>query len=213
MDRHTREATLRTMEHYLPGLVSGLNQAGRVKIKAGVRSMDIFLREGRNPSTGSTFNFFEFRWSGKKEKYQKLRCFLGNRFVPGISDSLRQNLRYVLEPLGVELVWSGMDMAAVGFFDDIIQKIKKCDFCIFDNRLTDEKPNVYIEVGITYALEKPFILANFKGNRLPVPSDLTHILNIPYTHYKDLCTTLYCHLPIFLRDVGLRKTSSSRSAN
>jgi hypothetical protein len=83
-----------------------------------------------------------------------------------------------------------MDMAAVGFFDDIIEKIRTCDFCIFDNRLAEEKPNVYTEIGIASALGKPFILANYKGNHQPIPSDLTHILNFHYASYKELCTNL-----------------------
>jgi hypothetical protein len=78
-------------------------------------------------------------------------------------------------------------------------------FLYIDNRLADEKPNVYIEIGIAYTLGKPFIFGNHKRNRLPIPSDLRHIMNIDYTHYKDLCTTLYCNLPIFVRDTGLRK--------
>ena len=120
------------------------------------------------------------------------------------------NLRYVLEPSGIELVWSGMDMVAVSFFDDVVEKIRSCDFCIFDNRLTARKPNVYIEVGIAYVLGKPFILANYKGNSARIPSDLTHILNIDYAGYKDLCKTLYFNLPLFLRDVGLRRPLQSR---
>jgi hypothetical protein len=198
------------MEKHLPRLIVGLNHSGKVKLDVGPRCLTIFLREGRNPSSGSSFSLFEMKWSGKEQR-KRLRCFLGNRFVPAISDSLRMNLRYVLEPSRIDLVWSGMDMAAVGFFDDIIEKIRTCDFCFFDNRLADEKPNVYIEIGIAYALGKPFILANYKGNHRPIPSDLTHILNIQYASYKDLCTTLDFNLPIFLRDVGLRKSVSARS--
>jgi hypothetical protein len=114
------------------------------------------------------------------------------------------NLRYVLEPSNINLVWSGMDISAVGFFDNLVKKIRMCDFCIFDNRWASEKPNVYIEAGIAYALHKPFILANFQENRVGVPSDLTHILNLPYKSYEDLCRTLYFQLPIFLRENNLR---------
>jgi hypothetical protein len=224
MDRHKRERTLRAMKKNLPALVDGLNRFGQVKLDLGPhypsRYLTVFLRQGHlaNPSSGSSsksfeksFNLFEMKWAGK-EHGRKLRCFLGSRSVTNISDSLRINLRYVLEPSRVELVRSGTDMAAVGFFDDIVEKIRTCDFCIFDNQLAEEKANVYIEVGIAYALKRPFILANYKGNRLPIPSDLTHILHIPYTNYKDLCRTLYFNLPLFLRDTGLRKPLSSRSA-
>ena len=162
----------------------------------------MFLREGRDPRSGK-FNLFEIQWRGRR-KARKLRCFLGHRFLKAVSDSLRMNLRYVLEPSNIELVWSGMDMVAVGFFDDVVRNIRSCDFCIFDNRWANEKPNVYIEAGMAYALRKPFILANYYGNRLGIPSDLTHILNIPYKSYADLCRTLYFNLPVFLRKTALR---------
>lgn len=209
------------MEKNLPRLVEQLNRFGKVKLDLGShyssRYLTVFLRQGHHPhpsggsSIKSSFNLFEMKWAGR-EHGRELKCFLGNRFVPAISDSLRINLRYVLEPSRVELVWSGKDMAAVGFFDDIVEQIRACDFCIFDNRSTEEKPNVYIEVGIAYALKKPFILAHYKANRLPIPSDLKHILHIPYTNYKDLCKTLYFNLPLFLSDSGLRKSASVRSA-
>lgn len=88
------------------------------------------------------------------------------------------------------------DMNATGFFDDIVKRIRPSDFCIFDNRWASQKPNVYIEAGIAYVLNKPFILANFQGNRLGVPSDLTHVLNIPYRDYEGLSRTLYFNLAV-----------------
>lgn len=212
MDRNKRERTLTAMERHVSRMVVGLNRSGTARLDLGSRYLKIFLREGRNPSSGSGFNLFEIQWSGNEHR-KELRCFLGSRFVPAISDALRTNLRYVLEPSGIELVWSGMDMAAVGFFNDIIEKIRGCDFCIFDNRLTARKPNVYIEVGIAYVLGKPFILANYKGNSARIPSDLAHISNIDYTSYKDLSETLYFNLPSFLLDVGLRKHLPPRRAS
>lgn len=98
-----------------------------------------------------------------------------------------------------------MDMNAVGFFDDIVRKISRCDFCIFDNRGTERKPNVYVEAGIAYVLEKPFILANYRGNRVGVPTDLIHVLNIPYDDYRDLTRRVYFNLPVFLRGTRLQR--------
>jgi hypothetical protein len=194
---------LRAMEDHLPAIVTSLNGQGKARLDLGRSSaLKFFLREGRDPTDGK-FNLFEIQRSGMRS-HHKLRCFVGHRFLRSVSDPLRMNLRYVLEPSSVELVWSGMDMLAVGFFDDIIRNIQKCHFCIFDNRLASEKPNVYIEAGIAYALGKPFILANYHGNRLGIPSDLTHILNIPYRGYEDLCRTLYFNLPVFLRNTHLR---------
>jgi hypothetical protein len=206
IDRHKREQSVRALENHLSGLVKDLNCSGQaiLDLGAGAPDLKIFLREGRDPSSGSGFSLFEIQWPGK-EHHRKLRCFVGNRFLPEIANSLRMNLRHVLEPSNIELVWSGMDMIGVSLLDDIVEKIAGCDFCIFDNRLTARRPNVYIEVGIAYALSKPFILANYKGDRNGIPSDLKQILNINYKSYKDLCSTLHYNLPAFLRTVGLRK--------
>ena len=210
INRYKREDMLRAMEAHLPAIVAGLNAGGKAKLDLGKSSaLKFFLREGRDPTCGR-FNLFEIQRTGMRSRH-KLRCFVGHRFLKSVSDSLRMNLRYVLEPSSIELVWSGMDMLAVGFFDEIIANIRKCDFCIFDNRLASEKPNVYIEVGIASAFGKPFILANYHGNRLGIPSDLTHILNIPYRGYQDLCRTLYFNLPVFLRNTRLRQGHGSPS--
>lgn len=209
------------MEKHLSRVVVGLNRFGKVRLDLGSRNLDIFLREGRevhfgNPTLGgkfavSTFNLFEMQWSRTKHP-TKLVCFVGYRYLPAISDSLIMNLRYVLEPSNVELVGSEKDMAAVGFFDDIVDKIQKCDFCIFDNRLTERKPNVYIEAGVAYVLNKPFIFANHRASNLQIPSDLSHIRTIDYTRYEDLTRKLHFNLPVFLSDVRSRKTSPGAPA-
>jgi hypothetical protein len=202
INRHKREEALSGMQDHLPAIVPGLNRNGREHLKLGTGTLHLFLREGLDPRDGK-FNIFEIQWP-KKGRHDRLQCFVGHRFLKSVSNSLRLNLRYVLEPFGIKLMWSGMDIAAGGFFDDIVRKIRACDFCIFDNRWSSERPNVYIETGIAYALGKPFILANYQGNRIGVPSDLTHILNIPHKSYEDLCRTLYFQLPVFLRETGLR---------
>lgn len=215
IDRHKREGALRAMETHLSRVVVGLNRLGKVRLDLGGRNLNIFLREGRevhfgDPTMGtgrfafSTFNLFEMQWS-RTEHPTKLVCFVGYRYHPAISDSLIMNLRYVLEPSNVELVRSEKDMAAVGFFDDIVDKIQKCDFCIFDNRLTERKPNVYIEAGIAYILDKPFIFANHRASKLQIPSDLRHIRSIDYRSYEDLTRKLHFNLSVFLRDVRSRK--------
>jgi hypothetical protein len=204
INRNRRDDTVKQMTERVPALAASLNETGKATLVLGRGAVDLFLRQGRDPETG-TFNLFEIRWQGRRRRQSRLRCFVGHRFLPPISDDLRMNLRYVLEPSNIELVWSGMDLAASGFFDDVVKRIKGCHFCIFDNRDTEDKPNVYIEAGIAYALAKPFVLANYKGNRVGMPSDLTHVTNLPYTSYKDLTKALYFTLPVFLRDTGLRR--------
>jgi hypothetical protein len=203
IDRNNRQATLDGMRAYLPQLVLGLNKAGEgiIPFNGSARLM-FYLREGRDPDHGN-FNLFEIQRK-PAGRLPRLRCFLGQRFAARITEPLRMNLRYVLEPSNIELIWSDMDMSAEAFFSKTVKEIKKADFCIFDNRGTDDKPNVYIEAGIAYVLKKPFIMANYSGNRLQVPSDLGHINTLVYKNYAELTKQIYFRLPVFLRDAGLR---------
>ncbi len=129
-------------------------------------------------------------------------CFVGHRFVRSIERTLRWNLRQVLEPYNVRLDWSGRDPRSVQIFEDIVRRIRKADFCVFDNRATNGKPNVYIEAGIAYAFRVPFFLFEYapeNGTRqaLSIPSDLSHALAFRYRNYRELFRRLYFSLPAF----------------
>jgi len=131
-------------------------------------------------------------------------CFVGHRFVRSVERTLRWNLAQVLEPYNVRLDWSGQDPRSVQIFEDIVRRIRRADFCVFDNRATNGKPNVYIEAGIAYAFRVPFILFEYapkNGTRpaLPIPSDLAHALAFRYCNYRDLFRRLYFSLPVFFR--------------
>lgn len=204
IDRDRRQAILDGLRRQLPRLITEVNHAGRgeLRLDEDRAALTIIPRVGCDPENGK-FNLFEIRWSGVPRS-RRLRCFLGSRFLPKIIRGLRLNLRYVLEPSNIELVWSDMDMSAVGFFGKTVQEIRRADFCIFDNREADLRPNVYVEAGIAYVLRKPFIMADYKHNRLQVPSDLQHVNRIQYDSYEDLSRQIYFRLPVFLRDNRLR---------
>jgi hypothetical protein len=203
IDRNRRQATLDRLHRSLPELITELNQQGKATVKFDKGpALNIIPRVGLDPTTGK-FTLFEFRWSGVRRS-RRLRCFLGHRFLPRITNALRLDLRYVLEPSNIQLVWSDMDMSAAGFFGMTVRQIRRADFCIFDNREADLRPNVYIEAGIAYALGKPFIMADYKSNRLEVPSDLAHINRVQYRDYEHLSRQIYFRLPVFLRDNRLR---------
>lgn len=103
------------------------------------------------------------------------------------------------------MIWSGKDIEGKGFFDDIVQLIRKSDFCIFDDRLMEQKPNVFIEAGIAYAFQRPFIYASFQGNNFEIPSDLKHIQQIQYKNYPDLSKQIMFNLESFLTSVRLAR--------
>jgi hypothetical protein len=128
------------------------------------------------------------------------KCFVGHRFSQSVAKTLRWNLRQVLEPYNVELDWSGRDVRSVQILPDIVSRIKASDFCVFDNRDAKAKPNVYIEVGMCIALEKPLILFEHEpssGYSPPIPSDLGHALALRYNNYKQLFEDFYPRLPLF----------------
>jgi hypothetical protein len=150
---------------------------------------------------GEKFNHIEIVRLSEKGRRQR-KCFVGHRFIPAVNKTLRWNLRQVLEPYGVELDWSGRDPRSVQVLEDIVERVKAADFCIFDNRETRAKPNVYIEVGMCIALTKPFILFEFESRShphkpSPIPSDLTSALTFRYRSYKQLFQDFYFRLPVF----------------
>lgn len=131
-------------------------------------------------------------------------CFVGHRFLPQVTNTLRWNLLQVFEPYNVGLDWSGKDIRSVQIFDNIVKKIKKADFCIFDNRATANRPNVYVEAGIAYAVGTPFILFDYARQKTEsIPSDLSHSFAIRYNTYQRLFRDFHARLPVFfLRNFG-----------
>lgn len=134
---------------------------------------------------------------------KRLSCFVGHRFLKEIEDTLRFNLAHVLDPYQIELRWAGQDLSASDLFAEIVAGIRGASMCFFDNRLAEHKPNVYIEVGIAYALGVPTILAEHVDAAEPrtaassIPSDLQGLFRIQYTTYEELFRKLYFGLPSF----------------
>jgi len=152
---------------------------------------------------GTEFNHIEIL-SGQGRSRRARTCFVGHRFSPIVEKTLRWNLRQILEPYKIKLEWSGRDMSSVQILDDIVKKIREADFCVFDNRATKGKPNVYIEAGMCIVLKKPFILFEHTpkpqdpGNPGPIPSDLSFALALRYRSYKELFQDFYFRLPAFI---------------
>jgi hypothetical protein len=194
--------------------------ARRLKIEAEARRISRFLFEATSgmddPLLGSLrlrmlrepdlreFPFIQV--IPRPTNLPRIRCFVGHRFTPNIEKSLRYNLRHLLEPYRIDLEWSGYDLGAQNVFEDIIEQIRTADMCIFDNLGTLNRPNVYIEVGIAYALQRPLVVCEYAGRRRPgavpdtqsVPSDLAGMLTLRYRSYEALCRQLYFKLPVFL---------------
>jgi hypothetical protein len=92
----------------------------------------------------------------------------------------------------------------VQILEDIIARVKRADFCVFDNRATSGRPNVYIEAGMCIVLRKPFILFEYEPRSShfdkpgPIPSDLSYAMALRYRNYRQLFRDFYLRLPIFI---------------
>lgn len=154
---------------------------------------------------GTDFNHIEIL-SGQSRRRRTRTCFVGHRFSPAVEKTLRWNLRQILEPYKIKLDWSGRDMSSVQILEGIVRKIREADFCVFDNRATRGKPNVYIEAGMCIVLRKPFVLFEHTPKSIdpddpgPIPSDLSFALALRYRNYKELFQDFYFRLPAFIEE-------------
>ncbi|MGH9348923.1 MAG: hypothetical protein ACRD26_16825 [Vicinamibacterales bacterium] len=151
--------------------------------------------------TGREFYHIEIIVNRHRRRRRRV-CFVGHRFTPSIGRTLRWNLRQVLEPYNIELDWSGADARSVQIFEDIVRRIKRADFCVFETRATRGRPNVYIEAGIAYAVDTPFVLFDYVspgagGPGASLPSDLAHAMSLRYSSYQQLFREFYVALPVF----------------
>jgi hypothetical protein len=135
-----------------------------------------------------------------------LKCFVGHRFLPEIEGPLRYNLAHVLNPYQISLRWSAQDLSASGVFSDIVKGIRNSAMCFFDSYGTAGKPNVFIEIGMAYALGVPMIFTEHVGTPIAaeIPSDLTGLFRIQYENYEELFRKLYFGLPNFIAKNRIR---------
>ena len=105
-------------------------------------------------------------------------------------------------------------------FSNIVDRIKKSDFCVFDDRETEIHPNVLIELGATIALGRPYFYFNFQRKRpvwlggkkvqVTTPSDLDGMLYLGYSDCLKLAAELALKLPQFLVQRNLASIVASR---
>jgi len=157
---------------------------------------------------GSEFPFILGLLQAWQLPARPLNCFVGHRFLPNIEGPLRFNLAHVLNPYGIRLRWSAQDLSASGVFAEIVKGIRGAAMCFFDTYGTAGKPNVFIEIGMAYALGVPMIVAeNFNDmsdTMEGIPSDLQGLFRIRYTSYEELFRKLYFGLPNFIAKNKIR---------
>jgi hypothetical protein len=141
---------------------------------------------------------------------RRLRVFVGHRFTPSVTRNLRHNLQIVLRPYGIKPVYSDSDMPNGPVFETILERIRAADFSIFDDRETEVRPNVLIELGAAIGMRKPYFYFNYGKKRtvrinnrhepITTASDLAGMLYLPYTSYRGLFVEFARRLPGFLVD-------------
>jgi hypothetical protein len=146
---------------------------------------------------------------------RRLRVFVGHRFTAAVTSNLRHNLQIVLRPYGISPVYSDSDMPNGPVFETILERIRATDFSIFDDRETEVRPNVLIELGAAIGMKRPYFYFNYGNKRtvkiddrhepITTASDLAGMLYLPYTSYRGLFIEFARRLPGFLLDRRLAK--------
>jgi hypothetical protein len=181
------------------------------------------LREGKRPRlAGYEFSLVQFRSVAgspvetvlgidrRLRRVRPLRAFVGHRFTPEVTNNLRHNLQLLCRPYGINLWYSDTDMPNGSVFETIVARIRASDFCVFDDRETEVRPNVLIELGVAIGIGKPYFYLNYQNKRrvaiaqrkeiITTASDLAGMLYMPYNAYENVCLELARRLPGFLAD-------------
>ena len=119
----------------------------------------------------------------------------------------------MLRLYGIKPVYSDSDMPNGAVFETILARIRSADFSIFDDRETEVRPNVLIELGSAIGMRKPYFYFNYGNKRtvkinnrhepITTASDLAGMLYLPYTSYRYLFVEFARRLPGFLVDRSL----------
>ncbi len=141
---------------------------------------------------------------------RRLRAFVGHRFTPTVTRNLSHNLQTVLRPYGIVPLYSDSDMPNGPVFATILERIRNTDFSIFDDRETEVRPNVLIELGAAIGMGRPYFYFNYTNKRgvqigrrkeaITTASDLVGMLCLPYSSYRELFVQFARRLPAFLVD-------------
>lgn len=141
---------------------------------------------------------------------QKLKAFVGHRFNDAVTPNLRHNLAILFKAYGIQPWYSDSDSPNGSVFGIILDRIRKSDFSVFDDRETEARPNTLIEIGTAIGLEKPYFYFNYsdkrmvqiggKREKITTASDLAGMLYMPYREHDVLLREFAVRLPLFMCD-------------
>jgi hypothetical protein len=139
-----------------------------------------------------------------------LTAFVGHRFIDAVTHNLRHNLLTILREYGIRPVYADSDVPNGPLFTVILRRIHQSHFCIFDDRMTEARPNVFIELGAALAWKRPYFYLHYdkpeavrvgrRREQSGLPSDLAGMLYLRYSTYQELIRQFATWLPRFLTD-------------
>jgi hypothetical protein len=148
---------------------------------------------------------------------RKLKAFVGHRFNAAVTPNLRHNLALIFKAYGIKPWYSDSDSPNGPVFQIILDRIRRSDFSIFNDRETETRPNTLIEIGTAIGLGKLHFYFNYENKRtvqvgrgrerITTASDLAGMLYMPYREYDVLFREFAVRLPLFLRDRRFAKTA------
>ena len=110
-------------------------------------------------------------------------CFVMQPFVAPLGDYYEKVYRPAIEKAGLKPVRADAEIFGTGkIMDQVWRGIRSAKVLVAE--LTTRNPNVFYELGLAHALEKPVVLVASKETEADVPFDLQHI-RVIYYDVKD----------------------------
>lgn len=133
------------------------------------------VASGHDAQPGNTATFKKLDKSVKVESGDS--CFVMMPFAAPLGDYYSKIYKPAIEKAGLRSVRADTEIFATGkIIDQIWSGINAAKVLVAE--LTTRNPNVFYELGLAHALEKPVVL--ICGNEADVPFDLKHIRVIYY---------------------------------
>ena len=125
----------------------------------------------------------------KQEDISKNEYFVAHDFSKEKIDDLRRAIEEAFEGKDLKPYYADSEVRGGSHIlkEKIAPKIEYTRFGIFDISET-KKPNVFIELGVSMGLNKPYYLIAREGTE--IPTDLQGLDRIEYSSFKDLTEKL-----------------------
>ena len=114
---------------------------------------------------------------------EEYHYFVAHEFSRQERDDLREAIEKAFEGTGLNAYYADLEVRQTYILEKIKDRIFRTQFGIYDITNT-KKPNVFIELGLAMAAEKPLYIICKKSTE--VPADLAGLDRIEYESYKEL---------------------------